>query len=459
MKASQISAFQTLKLSLGPSSSHTHGPILIGNEFRRFIQNSSNRPEFERLEVVIYWSLARTGKGHLTDNAILAGLAGLDPVDGDLDEINGTLARVEQTKQLDLGFATIPFHLDRDLIWAPDERLEGHENGLKLRLVQGESIVLEKTYYSIGGGMIRCEGETGRDLERVVPHPYQYAAEWVMIARREGVPLSTIIKRNTSALEGLDRETCNARMARIWQVMKNCIERGLKPQEELLPGTLRVRRRAPRLYSAASNPAATDIFGRDDLGRTATAFAYAVSEENAASGRVVTAPTNGGSGVVPGVLRACQVHRDFSDSAIVNALFTAAGIGGLIQANASISGSEVGCQGEVGAACSMAAAAVAQLYGGDIYMVEYAAEIAMEHSLGLECTPMQGYVQIPCIERNGIYAQKALASAQHAMTLQQHRISLDLVIHKMFENGKHMDSDFKETSRAGFGPIEPDLEF
>ncbi len=459
MKASDISAFQTLKLSLGPSSSHTHGPILIGNRFRDSIINLQPSPDFDRLEVIIYWSLARTGKGHMTDNAILAGLSGLNPVDDDLDEINHTLERVKQSKALPLGIKTIEFHFDRDLIWAPDERLPGHENGLTIRLMKGESNVFQKTYYSIGGGMIQTEGEDNDSHPPAVPHPYEFATEWVKIARKEGVPLSSIVKRNTCVLEGIDRQTCDARMGRVWQVMKTCIDRGLNPKDAQLPGVLRVKRRAPRLYSAATQPAATDIFGRDDLGRTATAFAYAVSEENAASGRVVTAPTNGGSGVVPGVLRACQLHRDFSDSAIINALFTAAGMGGLIQANASISGSEVGCQGEVGAACSMAAAAVAQLYGGDIYMVEYAAEIAMEHSLGLECTPMQGYVQIPCIERNGIFAQKALASAQHAMTLQQHRISLDLVIGKMYENGKNMNSDFKETSRAGFGPIEPDLDF
>ncbi|MCB1043212.1 MAG: L-serine ammonia-lyase [Acidobacteria bacterium] len=459
MRASQVSAFQTLKMSLGPSSSHTHGPILIGNRFRQTVEHMDNCPDFDRLEVVIYWSLARTGKGHMTDNAILAGLSGLSPVDDDLEIINNTLPRVQQTKQLEFAGRTLEFHVDRDLVWAPDEQLPEHENGLALRLYRGEEMILERRFYSIGGGMIKEEGEGEHVSDRMEPHPYQYAAEWVMIARREGVPLSSIVKRNTCAVDGIDRETCNARMMRIWQVMKTCIERGLNPTEPILPGLLKVKRRAPRLHLAASHPSATDIFGQNDLGRLATAFAYAVSEENAASGRVVTAPTNGGAGVVPGVLRACQLHREFSDSAVVNALFTAAGIGGLIQANASISGSEVGCQGEVGAACSMAAAAVAQLYGGDIYMVEYAAEIAMEHSLGLECTPMQGYVQIPCIERNGIYAQKALASAQHAMTLQQHRISLDLVIRKMYENGKHMDSDFKETSRAGFGPIEPDLNF
>jgi L-serine dehydratase len=247
-------------------------------------------------------------------------------------------------------------------------------------------------------------------------------------------------------------------MFAIWKAMKDSIERGLNPSNKVLPGVLQVKRRAPFLIEAARRPKRRGIFASNDICRYATAFAYAVSEENAASGRVVTAPTNGGSGVLPGVLYASQFLDDFKDEEIVDVLFTAAGIGGLIQANASISGSEVGCQGEVGAACSMAAGAAAELFGGTAGDVEYAAEIAMEHSLGLECTPMKGYVQIPCIERNGIYAQKALASAQHAITLKHHRVSLDLVINKMYENGKHMDPDFKETSRKGFGPIEPDLE-
>nr|WP_243435980.1 L-serine ammonia-lyase [Acanthopleuribacter pedis] len=458
--ASTISAFQTFKRSVGPSSSHTHGPIVIGNLFRRFLAQQTHLHGFKRLRVSLFWSLARTGRGHMTDNAILAGLSGFDPVSADLADINGTLARVLATKQLDLGVKSVPFDAAKDMLWSPYKRLPGHENALTIQLFDEEGReMVKKTYYSVGGGMVREADGEELDQAGSERYPYKKASEWLAVATREGVPLSEIVKRNSATLEHLTVEQTEARMMEIWQTMKRSVERGLEPAEKLLPGALKVKRRAPQLFEAAKRPKRKGIFASNDINRYATAFAYAVSEENAASGRVVTAPTNGGAGVLPGVLYACMFLDDFSDEEIVAVLFTAAGIGGLIQANASISGSEVGCQGEVGAACSMAAGAVCQLFGGSPREVEYAAEVAMEHSLGLECTPMKGYVQIPCIERNGIFATKALAAAQHAITLKDHRISLDLVIEKMYENGKRMHPDFKETSRAGFGTITPDLDF
>jgi len=461
MFASAISAFQTFKMSVGPSSSHTHGPMLIGNMFRAYLAEHSEYHHFTSLKITLCWSLARTGKGHLTDNAILAGLLGLDPVEDDLKRTNGAMAEIEAAGSLDLGIKTVPFNVSKHLIWSPYKRLPDHENGLTLTLLDetGAELV-SKSYYSIGGGMVRDDSkhdDSGHDTRE--PYPYETAAKWLQYAEDEKCHLSEIVKRNSAFLGGMSTEEATAKMHRVWSVMKQCVERGLEPENLILPGILGVKRRAPVLLDAAKKPKRKGIFASNDICRYATAFAYAVSEENAASGRVVTAPTNGGSGVVPGVMYASQFLDDFSDDQVVEALFTAAGIGGLIQANASISGSEVGCQGEVGAACSMAAGAVCQLFDGSITDVEYAAEIAMEHSLGLECTPMKGYVQIPCIERNGIYAQKALAAAQHAITLKHHRISLDLVIGKMYENGKRMHSDFKETSRAGFGPISPDLDY
>ncbi len=460
MIASSISAFQTFKMSVGPSSSHTHGPIVIGNLFRRFLEKHPEHRCFQSLRVTLYWSLARTGKGHLTDNAILAGLLGYDPVDDDLALINGAMDKVKAEGSLDLGVKTVPFVPAKNIVWSPYKRLPGHENALTISLLgeKGETICA-KNYYSVGGGLVREDGFEDLNAAANEPHPYRQGSEWLRYAQDEDVPLSEIVKRNTAALERLTIEETVAKMGRVWQTMKHCVERGLEPSDYFLPGVLKVRRRAPQLYESAKKPRRRGIFASNDICRYATAFAYAVSEENAASGRVVTAPTNGGAGVLPGVMYASQFLDGFTDDEVVETLFTAAGIGGLIQANASISGSEVGCQGEVGAACSMAAGAVCQLFDGNPLDVEYAAEIAMEHSLGLECTPMKGYVQIPCIERNGIYAQKALGSAQHAITLRHHRISLDLVIQKMYENGKAMHPDFKETSRAGFGPIEPDLHF
>ena len=459
MHASAISAFQMLKLSVGPSSSHTHGPIVIGNLFRRHLEREGIS-HFKRLTIRLYWSMARTGKGHRTDNAIIAGLLGYDPIRDDLDTINSAQATVNESGFLDLGIKRIRFDIQKDFIWSPYKRLPDHENGISLTLLREDgTVVCERNYYSIGGGMVREEGQAEASEDTSEPCHYAYASEWLTLAREQGVALSEIVKQNTAVLENQTIEETTAQMGLVWNTMKTCIQRGLDTQEELLPGSLRVRRRAPHLMAAAIKPRRTGIFASNDICRYATAFAYAVSEENAASGRVVTAPTNGGAGVLPGVMYASQYLDDFSDAQVVEVLFTAAGLGGLIQANASISGSEVGCQGEVGAACSMAAGAVCQLFGGDNYVTEYAAEIAMEHSLGLECTPMKGYVQIPCIERNGIFAQKALAAAQHAITLGHHRISLDMVIAKMYENGKHMDPDFKETSRKGFGPSEPDLSF
>lgn len=460
MLASSISAFQTLKLSVGPSSSHTHGPIVIGNLFRAFLSLHPEYHEFAKIKITLCWSLARTGKGHRTDNAILAGLMGLDPIKDDLDTINQAMEKVRREGTLDLGVRKVHFDIAKDFIWSPYKRLPGHENGMTLSLLDPDgALVFSRNYYSIGGGMVREEGDEEVDKAANEPFPYRMASEWLAFAKANGVRLSEIVKQNSAALEHLSLEGTVARMSNIWQAMKVCVERGLHPEESLLPGSLKVKRRAPFLLDTARKPRRRGIFPSNDICRYATAFAYAVSEENAASGRVVTAPTNGGSGVLPGVMYACQFLDDFTDDEVVEVLFTAAGIGGLIQANASISGSEVGCQGEVGAACSMAAGSVCQLFEGSINAVEYAAEIAMEHSLGLECTPMKGFVQIPCIERNGIFAQKALASAQHAITLPDHRISLDFVINKMFENGKAMHSDFKETSRAGFGPMEPDLDY
>ena len=460
MFASSISAFQTLKRSVGPSSSHTHGPILIGNMFRRFLEKKPDLHHFNGIRITLYFSLARTGRGHMTDNAIIAGLSGYDPVLDDLEKINGAMEAVAASGELDLGIKKVSFHPAKNLIWSPYKQLPGHENALTITLHDEEGAkIFAKNYYSIGGGMVRDDDYIDDDESAGEPFSYSYAVEWMRHAKEQGVHLSEIVKRNTAALEQMSMADTTARMHEIWNVMKQSVERGLKPLEDILPGNLRVRRRAPSLYDAARKPRRKGLLAGNDLNRYATAFAYAVSEENAASGRVVTAPTNGGSGVVPGVFYACQFLDEYNDEEIVEILFTAAGIGGLIQANASISGSEVGCQGEVGAACSMAAGGIAQLYGGSITDVEYAAEIAMEHSLGLECTPMKGYVQIPCIERNGIFAQKAIAAAQHALTLKDHKSSLDLVINKMYENGKHMHADFKETSRAGFGPMEPDLDY
>ncbi len=407
-----------------------------------------------RVEVALYGSLALTGKGHATDCAVLLGLEGWLP-----DGIDPAFAqtRVEQIRaaqRLRLGNAReIAFDEARDLQWHFKEVLPRHPNGMRIAAFSAEGeALLERTYYSVGGGFVETEGarDAAQDTQRGLPHAFASAEDLLGIAAREKKTVWEIVRANELALR--DGDEVNAYLDRIWDVMQKCAQRGLRT-EGILPGGLNVRRRAPRLYARYLEK--SNSGGSMEAMDYVNVVAMAVNEENAAGGRVVTAPTNGAAGVIPAVLhhymRACHGTR----SGVWRFLLTAAAIGSLYKNNASISGAEVGCQGEVGVACSMAAAGLVAAMNGSAAEVEHAAEIGMEHSLGMTCDPIGGLVQIPCIERNAVGAVRAIQAARMAMEHEgDHRISLDRVIEVMYRTGMDMQHAYKETSLGGLAVVE-----
>ncbi len=425
----KTSIFELFRIGIGPSSSHTVGPMRAAREFAL-----SLGPDVESIRVELYGSLALTGKGHGTDRAVLLGLAGEKPetVAPDLDpwQSPGTPCPV-------------------DIVFHKDMALPGHPNAMRFsaRLsggIPGPSVV----YYSIGGGFILREGQTASATQRpAVPHPFRSGAQ--MLAYE--IPVWRLMLENEKAWHTEDE--IREYVARIWEAMETCIQRGLVT-EGILPGGLNVRRRAPRLAQKLRERGSSDPLAVMDW---VNVFAMAVNEENAAGGRVVTAPTNGAAGLIPAVVEYyLRYHADVSQDdnstaeGVFRFLMTAAAIGVLYKENASISGAEVGCQGEVGVACSMAAAGLVAALGGTNDEVEHAAEIGMEHNLGMTCDPIGGLVQIPCIERNAIGAVKAINACRMAMQeTGDHKVQLDQVIRTMYETGLDMQSRYKETSLAG----------
>ncbi|WP_110603069.1 MULTISPECIES: L-serine ammonia-lyase [Salinicola] len=450
-----FSVFDLFKIGIGPSSSHTVGPMQAAHTFVTTLREQALLQPVKRVTVTLYGSLSATGKGHNTDSAVLGGLMGEQPVSVDPDELALKLAAVDRDHQLSLaGLHTIDFDPARDVEWC-DEILEYHTNAL--RLVASDrrgATVYANTYYSVGGGFVVDEeqAEHGESATRGVrlPFPFRNAVELLEICRREGLSISEVMLANEGAWRG-EAET-RAGLWRIWEAMKACVDSGLD-QQGVLPGGLNVRRRAPNLHRRLM---ALD----DDKGLIASTFsamdwvnlfALAVNEENAAGRRMVTAPTNGAAGIVPAVL---HYYMKFQPGAcekdVVRFLLAAAAIGILCKTNASISGAEVGCQGEVGSACAMAAAGLAELLGGSPAQVENAAEIGLEHNLGLTCDPIAGLVQVPCIERNAIASVKAINAAQMALRGDgEHFVSLDKVIRTMRDTGRDMQDKYKETSRGG----------
>ena len=455
-----ISVLDIFKIGIGPSSSHTVGPMRIALDFARRLTEAAFVPE--HIEVELHGSLALTGKGHRTDEAVLLGLAGYTPEGVDVAGIPGWIERVECERQLPLypSGRMIPFDMRQDMKFIA-EYMPLHENGMILRGLRGEddeAIVFEASYYSTGGGFFcrsvdfESASAIGRNsLDVTVPHPYSTAEGLVRACGDQGLSLSGLVRRNEVAVHG--EPAIAARFADIWRVMQESMERGMET-EGLLPGPLRVPRRAVgirrRLQAAGS--LSNDPM---DIVDWVNMFAFAMSEENAAGGRVVTAPTNGACGIVPAVLAYYDKFVCPADADIYGRYFLAAGaIGALYEANASISGAEVGCQGEVGVACSMASAGLAELMGGAPEQVCAAAEIAMEHNLGLTCDPVGGLVQVPCIERNAIMAVKAINAARMAIArTTPPRISLDTVIETMYETGKDMNAKYRETSQGGLAKV------
>jgi L-serine dehydratase len=449
-----ISIFDLFTIGIGPSSSHSIGPMRAARRFVERLRAEGILKRCAEIEVRLYGSLALTGKGHGTDKAILLGLEGAKPEEIDPDQVEPRIAAIREHKQLTLaGGPTIQWDEEKHLHFLRKERLPQHPNGMRYtaRDADGNEL-LGYTCFSVGGGFVVDEADATDERaagdEPALPYPYTTGDDMLRMASESGLSVSemTLANERTWRTEAEIRDGLMER----WRVMQACVERGCR-QEGVLPGGLKVRRRAPELLRRLS--ARDEQVMRDPLGVLdwLDLFALAVSEENAAAGRVVTAPTNGAAGIIPAVLHYySRFVPGANDDGIVRFFLTAGAIGILYKRNASISGAEVGCQGEVGVACSMAAGALTEVLGGSVPQVEMAAEIGMEHNLGLTCDPIGGLVQVPCIERCAMAAVKAINASRMALRSDgKHRVSLDRVIKTMRETGRDMLTKYKETSRGG----------
>ena len=449
-----VSVFDLFKLGIGPSSSHTMGPMTAACRFLGRLRDAGLLARVARVETTLYASLALTGRGHATDRAVILGLAGFEPRSLDPDEADRTVERVRESHQIRLGGEhEIAFDEARDIVWEGRTRLPQHPNALKFLALDAEgATVAERTYFSIGGGFVRDEDEMGQnapaDPGPAVPYPFESGAEMLQQAADAGRSIADLVLANEIARR--PQVEVEASLDEIARAMFACIERGVRT-DGVLPGGLKVQRRARQvltnLMCDADKRIADPLAALDWV----NLWALAVNEENAAGGKVVTAPTNGAAGIVPAVLR---YYERFAPAAckqgVEDFLLTAAAIGSLFKENASISGAEVGCQGEVGVACSMAAAGLAAALGATPAQIENAAEIGMEHNLGLTCDPVGGLVQVPCIERNAVGSVKAIEATRLAMLGDgTHRVSLDQVIETMRKTGVDMSERYKETSTGG----------
>ena len=452
-----ISIFELFKIGIGPSSSHTVGPMKAALAFARDAVALAD--EGSRLRVDLYGSLAWTGKGHGTDRAVILGLAGMSPETIDPDAAEAALSALASERRLPFaGLLPLAFDEARDIVFDGVAETPQHPNTLAFSLLAADgTVVLEQRWCSVGGGFIVREAEVGvvSGEVRDVPYPFRSGRSLLALGEESGLSVADMVFANECALQ--PAEDVEAHVARVHGAMMDCIDRGLHQKGEL-PGGLFVRRRAAALREKLEAEAASNDQPPHEIMDWVSLYAIAVNEENAAGGRVVTAPTNGAAGVVPAVLRYYREHcHGASKAGARDFLLTATAVGGLFKMNASISGAEVGCQGEVGVACSMAAAGLAAALGGTIRQIENAAEIGMEHHLGLTCDPIGGLVQIPCIERNAFGAVSAIQAASLALRGDgQHFVSLDKVIHTMRETGRDMQSKYKETSLGGLAVNFPE---
>jgi len=450
-----VSVFDMFSIGIGPSSSHTVGPMRAARMFVTRLDREGLLPQVARVRAELFGSLGATGHGHGTPKAVLLGLEGHRPAEVDVHQVETDLARIRGSGRLRLlgteqGDAyLIGFDQDQDLVLHRRKSLPYHPNGLQFSAFDADGgPVAANTYYSVGGGFVVDEDATGAD--RVVPedtalkYPFRTGAELLRLTGATRHPVSQLMLENELAWRS--EAELRAKLLEIWRVMRECVAAGIAA-EGILPGGLKVRRRAPALARALQAEGNREVRADEWL----TLWAMAVNEENAAGGRVVTAPTNGAAGIIPAVL---HYYTEFvpgaNDDGVVRFLLAAGAIGMLFKENASISGADVGCQGEVGSASSMAAGALAEMLGGTPEQVENAAEIGMEHNLGLTCDPVGGLVQIPCIERNGMGAVKAVTAARMALRGDgRHHVSLDKVIKTMKETGRDMSVKYKETARGG----------
>ena len=448
------SIFSLFKIGIGPSSSHTVGPMRAARMFALALEESGRLGEAAHLCCRLYGSLGATGRGHGTDTAVILGLNGLKPDTVDVDAIAGLLAGVRASGRLTLlGRQSVAFEEAQDLQFLGEEVLPRHVNALWLSVDNGAGeTLLERVYYSVGGGYVAEEGGAelaaeGEQAADAAPFVYASAAELIALASRNNLSIAALVRANERVWR--DDAEIDAGIARIWQAMQDCVRRGLQG-EGVLPGRFQVRRRARSLYAAlTANPEAA-LSDPMQIIDWVNLYALAVNEENAAGGRVVTAPTNGAAGIIPAVLHYYTRFLRGTPAGVGDFLLTAGAIGLIYKENASISGAEVGCQGEVGVACSMAAAGLCAVMGGTPEQVENAAEIAMEHHLGLTCDPVGGLVQIPCIERNAIASVQAINAARMALRGDgKHFVSLDQVIRTMRETGADMMNKYKETATGG----------
>jgi L-serine dehydratase len=444
----KTSLFEIFKIGIGPSSSHTVGPMRAAAAFAAGLGAAGLLEKTARVETNLYGSLALTGHGHGTDRAVLLGLTGELPDQIAPESIEPKLAVIRSSKRLLLGSKReIAFDETRDLLFHKDATLPFHSNGMRYRAMDASgAIIADQVYYSIGGGFISLEGEVaGANAKPAVKYPFSSAAELLKTAEEHGMAVWQIALENEKAWH--TEQEIREYVRRIWKVMQECMAQGLAT-EGILPGGLNVRRRAPRLAKKLGESGSGDPLAPMDW---VNVYAMAVNEENAAGGRVVTAPTNGAAGIIPAV---AQYYMRFVSGAdepgLLRYFLTASVIGVLYKENASISGAEVGCQGEVGVACSMAAGGLVAAQGGENGQIEYAAEIGMEHNLGMTCDPIGGLVQIPCIERNAMGSVKAINACRIALREgSEHKVSLDQVIETMYQTGMDMQSRYKETSLGG----------
>lgn len=452
-----LSVLDMFSVGLGPSSSHTVGPMRAAAQFINGL-DAETLEATTRAKVELFGSLGATGVGHHSDTAVILGLAGHDPASIVPEQVDDIIAGVETSGTLDIaGSKTIAFDRAQDVILNLSESLPGHPNGMKSTVFDAEGAELaSEITYSIGGGFVVTEDELDKPLttERKVKHDYRTADQLLQMCRTQGKSIADITWENE--IEWRQPDEIRSEILHIWQVMQDCVQSGIERTETTLPGGLKVTRRAPKLYKQLSEGGATETTGGDakDALRGlewVNLYALAVNEENASGGRVVTAPTNGAAGIIPAVMHYySRFLDDVTDDKIVEFMLTAGAIGIIIKTQASISGAEVGCQGEVGSACSMAAAGLAAVMGGTPVEIEDAAEVALEHNLGMTCDPVGGLVQIPCIERNAIASVKAINAARLALRGDgTHKVSLDQAIETMRATGADMMDKYKETSRGG----------
>lgn len=455
-----LSVFDLFKVGIGPSSSHTVGPMIAAQNFLLFLKEAELFTSAEKIHIDVYGSLALTGIGHGTDVALLLGLMGHKPDQIDPNIIDDAVAQVRQNKKINLlGEKMITFDERVDMPFLMEEVLPHHTNGMGFKAYdQNGDLLSRNNYYSVGGGFVLSEADLGKNtpdkMQEPVPYSFGSGDELLAICEQNDLSVADIMWANETAL--MKREDVVAGLDNIWCAMENCIDRGCDARG-MLPGGLKVKRRAAQHYEDLRSSQERQLCDPTVILDWINLWALAVNEENAAGGRVVTAPTNGAAGIIPAVLRYFdRFYNRRGKDGIYDFLLTATAIGSLYKKNASISGAEVGCQGEVGVACSMAAGALTAVMGGTVRHVENAAEIGMEHNLGLTCDPVGGLVQVPCIERNAMASVKAINASRLALRGDgEHFVSLDKVIRTMRITGRDMKTKYKETAKGGLAVTVP----